>query len=348
MAVDLALSESGVLPTRARPQHVFPPYFKNLASSASETSVRPPAFMRVSRPFDSHPLIVQGLTFPKSAAASLTDNNFSKGTVPLVSRNQRNLLQTNTQACHNLSLLSWHHNMDIRDLDRLVGKKLAEIERLRVHHPPTIVNAPIEVRCEIRPAQWNASQIADRVRLEQVLRKGIEGLRRPSDPWKIRADFLSLKRNDKKLAEFLARHGMWSKHPPTEPQNYWDFQEDLKKMLLQPREYYIFLRQALGPGVNPFRRDYQTYIEWRDAIPILVIEIDSCEDALLLSVELDRIQGAKFKRCALKTCGMPFRVVSRHRKKYHQQYCAHLASVRRAAAERRRKKKKQERRNERS
>jgi hypothetical protein len=70
-----------------------------------------------------------------------------------------------------------------------------------------------------------------------------------------------------------------------------------------------------------------------------VAETDTTLDALLASVHIDCIRGARFKRCARRDCPEKDRIFeldSNHARKYCSPYCAHLASLRRLRARKRR------------
>jgi hypothetical protein len=51
--------------------------------------------------------------------------------------------------------------------------------------------------------------------------------------------------------------------------------------------------------------------------------------AMLLSIFLDRLKGARFLLCARHDCGRLFQVTSAHRRKFCSQYCGHFESLRR-------------------
>lgn len=80
-------------------------------------------------------------------------------------------------------------------------------------------------------------------------------------------------------------------------------------------------------------------IDWRGAKHLAVIETSDVVSAILSTIEIDHLRGAKFGVCARRDCPQFFEITSRHSRKYCSQYCAHLESVRRT-----RKRQKQERR----
>jgi len=51
--------------------------------------------------------------------------------------------------------------------------------------------------------------------------------------------------------------------------------------------------------------------------------------AILATIHLDHLRGARFHLCARPDCGRPYEVESRHKRRYCTQYCASLESLRR-------------------
>ncbi len=60
-----------------------------------------------------------------------------------------------------------------------------------------------------------------------------------------------------------------------------------------------------------------------------VIETTNAISAILTTIELDHLRGAKVGSCARADCPAFFEITSSHKRKYCTQYCAHLASQRR-------------------
>jgi hypothetical protein len=50
--------------------------------------------------------------------------------------------------------------------------------------------------------------------------------------------------------------------------------------------------------------------------------------SILATLQFRLAQGAKFRTCARKDCRLPFEVISRHKRRFCTQYCAHITSLR--------------------
>jgi hypothetical protein len=50
--------------------------------------------------------------------------------------------------------------------------------------------------------------------------------------------------------------------------------------------------------------------------------------SILATVQFKLAQGARFRRCYRKDCGLPYEVTSRHTRRFCSQYCAHITSLR--------------------
>jgi hypothetical protein len=73
-------------------------------------------------------------------------------------------------------------------------------------------------------------------------------------------------------------------------------------------------------------------VGWYGARNLAVIETTDAISAIVTTIELDHLRGAKFGTCARKDCPKFFEITSKHRRKYCTQECAHLASIRRMRA----------------
>ena len=152
------------------------------------------------------------------------------------------------------------------------------------------------------------------------------------DPWQARSDFLSLKHSTDALLEFLNRYGSWS-HPfknlymgfegmePPSPQIF--FEEDI----WHDRDG---IREALkGGGAEWFRGEKGSLsnLSPRSEYPHYEHKDAFCLDAMMTATTVDFLRGVRFRVCARRDCGNPF-PADRKGKRYCQQYCAHLVSVR--------------------
>jgi hypothetical protein len=148
------------------------------------------------------------------------------------------------------------------------------------------------------------------------------------DPWQSRDEFLSLRRSTTDLLRFLNKYGAWR---PGECPRYgsegWEPQAVLPESIWAQQDR---IRGALksGPG--------EWFGHWRSALslhsrpqfPHYCHSVNSCLAAIDTATTVDFLRGVHFKICARKDCGKPF-AADRKGKRYCEQYCAHLVSVRR-------------------
>ena len=164
------------------------------------------------------------------------------------------------------------------------------------------------------------------------------------DPWQVRKSFLAVS-SDSEMLEFLNQTGSFDGR--TTGKAVWGFddfrewQAVVKQMLrLHPANW----RQKLPDIVRDQRK--LTFISltsrlpinflWDRAKPYGVITTQNTLSAMLATVFIDRLRGARIKFCARPDCKKEFRVVSNHERDYCRPYCAHLESLRRLRARRKR------------
>jgi hypothetical protein len=236
-------------------------------------------------------------------------------------------------SCHSLvaqyiSIIVAHHCgefMDLRDIQE-VGRALKDKRR---RYPPEIVAVPVKFPFKIRRARWKVVETSTgRGLLQQGLqgREGLFGFGNPVDAWQVRNEFLTLKHREEALLKFLNKWGCWCRDtPPTDVEEYWDLQVNLRDFLLWPKAKR---RMALKLGF--LSGAFTCSLRWEgDDVPYWVVECDGILDALIASVQIDLVRATKFKPCKRKDCLLPFAVKSRHRRLFCSQHCAHLVSVRR-------------------
>lgn len=173
--------------------------------------------------------------------------------------------------------------------------------------------------------------------------------------WKMREDFLRLKRNTGALVDFLNRYGAWNFVTSPFP-NHGDWKPEI---VLPDQIWYISNLEMTKatpvdlPIVPPGQYDAQNtfskglieprwwfdkliarpYIDTRPEFPHLVINAARCFDVIRVSITIDHLRGSKFRVCARPDCGMPFAIKSQHRRIYCRQYCGHLESIRKQRRE---------------
>lgn len=155
------------------------------------------------------------------------------------------------------------------------------------------------------------------------------------DPWILRDEFLRVQPNASELVRFLNRWGVWTrqygvprpgllgkKNPGDGPvfvfaDSIWSDQDAFRTALKSSDATAWLSRFTLGG------------FEARDAFPHFVQRVSNCRDAIAATITFDFLRGSKFRLCALKDCQVPFRLESDHKRRFCNQYHAHLASVRR-------------------
>ncbi len=171
------------------------------------------------------------------------------------------------------------------------------------------------------------------------------------DAWKVREEFLSLK-SEADFLGFLNRVGRFS--AGVAGSGHWDL-KDFKGWQQVFREFlkcspamwpnYLVKLTAAAPGFNVrlIHMEMGVSLESRLRIRLswqrrsAVIWVTEAVSAILATIHIDHLRGLRFRFCARRDCRRPFEITSRHRRKYCQQYCAHLESLRRMRNRKRRK-----------
>ena len=160
---------------------------------------------------------------------------------------------------------------------------------------------------------------------------------RKINPWDLRREFLTLRRKAADLLGFLNKWGQWSEH--TRPSRLFRTRSWQSK----GKEYDLAFvpPDAIWADQDTFTQALRsTPADWFARMPVAnllpsetflhyVCEVSTCREAIRTTITVDFLRRTKFRPCALKGCSVPFALESRHRRKYCNQYHAHLASVRR-------------------
>ena len=163
------------------------------------------------------------------------------------------------------------------------------------------------------------------------------------DPWQARADFLSIKQSTDELLKFLNRYGVWSNRSSVvfcsmetpcpqiifEEEIWADRDYVLEVLKVGPAQWFEGDKGSLEHLIP--RREYPHY-EHKDGF---------CLDAMTTATTIDFLRRVRFKICARRDCGNPF-PADRKGKRYCQQYCAHLVSVRKGRKAKRTRKEEQQ------
>jgi hypothetical protein len=167
------------------------------------------------------------------------------------------------------------------------------------------------------------------------------------DPWEKRAEFFRLKKGDTDaLLTFLRSVGLF------ERPRFADDDSPVGKTFMSAQdgslheapvvskisEKHIWgVRRLIEGSLNALEGhsgkhdDFQVRFErskdgkWR-----LILTTATFLDALLLTLSVDELQGAKVRKCARADCGVSFSITGGHKRKYCTWYCGHIESVRRS------------------
>lgn len=179
------------------------------------------------------------------------------------------------------------------------------------------------------------------------------------DALTLREEFMQLK-TDQQFLDFLNRIGRFSPLPDAERSHGWLFNDlvfcqemfgqlakrspetwnDYAQGLIGPKSPAgLVILSALNLSVShriQFHWKGASHGDWFGAKNLAVIETNDVISAILATIEIDHLRGAKFGCCARSDCRMFFEITSRHKRKYCSMYCAHLESVRRMRERRKR------------
>lgn len=133
--------------------------------------------------------------------------------------------------------------------------------------------------------------------------------------WQMR-DFLGCQ---KLLAE-LAKHS---------PESWKEYASDALRSRKAPVSSGMLRAMDLGASYTlQFNWRQTEKMKWKDARFIAVISTRDTLSAMLATIEIDHLRGAKFDICARRDCGRFYEITSHHKRKYCGHACAHLAGMR--------------------
>jgi hypothetical protein len=174
------------------------------------------------------------------------------------------------------------------------------------------------------------------------------GWHRERDPWQMREEFLRLKKDHEALLNFANKWGRWdleTLQPVYErgtPRNISDYRCPhfiLPDQIWKLQDSY---RAALRAPAEDWLSKFATLrgLEKRSTFPYLTAKSLSCKEAIEITITIDLLKKVKFRVCARPDCDNVFSLDSKHKRKYCQQYCGHLESVRKQRVATRRTKSK--------
>jgi hypothetical protein len=162
------------------------------------------------------------------------------------------------------------------------------------------------------------------------------------EAWSVRANFLSLT-TDEQFLEFLNKTGYFSNRQKggvwsVAALRTWQrvFVELLRRhpsgwvdwVISELRDNRDYYKRLIVVSLQ-FHTTFKIKFGWEKKQHRAVLETDDTLTAILATIYLDQLRGAKFGFCARSDCRKGYEVESKHKRKYCSQYCAHLESVRR-------------------
>jgi hypothetical protein len=191
---------------------------------------------------------------------------------------------------------------------------------------------PIEFRCRLQSGcRWEADLTAR----GRIQRHGLEGFSFISvDPWELRKEFLDVPHDSKAVVEFLNRDGLETWNPGAEfwhEASFYEWQDFVRKaLLLHSTKRWLRLARRSGEAGAMFTELISSIGLWcdpDDKRPLLRFAPQSPLQAILGTVLVDMLMGARFRKCGRPDCSRLFEVKWR-REKFCSHRCAHTQNVR--------------------
>ncbi|MBI3477734.1 MAG: CGNR zinc finger domain-containing protein [Acidobacteria bacterium] len=84
--------------------------------------------------------------------------------------------------------------------------------------------------------------------------------------------------------------------------------------------------------VRQLQKPFPLKIGWLGGLPIGTVILETALDAIVTSIQIDKLQGAQFQQCARPNCPRVFKLESRHERLYCDTDCAHYMAVKNSRA----------------
>jgi hypothetical protein len=219
------------------------------------------------------------------------------------------------------------------------------------HQNPIRIRAiPATVAFRPTPCTW--SQEADRqfrIQRGANLATTSTGLASDStnslaDAWKLRSAFLNLK-SDQEFLDLLNQTGLFFRLGTYDSEQAWSverfrlWQRTLKVLLTRRPTTWSKRLELVEPDSGPIQSvlwlhgDFTLEFRWQEERVAVFVATETLT-AMLASIYIDHLRGAKFRICVRPDCARAFECTSKHRRRYCSTYCAHLESLRRLRARR--------------
>jgi hypothetical protein len=150
-----------------------------------------------------------------------------------------------------------------------------------------------------------------------------------SDPWQLRNEFLSWPPDGWK--GFIAKAGNFG-FSRISKEKFEQWQKLVREALARPaREWKAldFMLQIPGASIQ-LSRQPRIAFSWEGDTPQAIITARTALEAIVATIQIDKLTGAEFRVCARHDCkNPPFRVEARQ-KIFCSSDCAHLVAVRKS------------------
>jgi hypothetical protein len=200
-----------------------------------------------------------------------------------------------------------------------------------------LVNVPIKVVFGPMHCEWRLTAPVEDAGLAVYTRRITGRGERKFDPWSIRAAFLGF-HSTSELTRFLQTTGVFTPYDDNF-RNLVEWQRLIcKLMTTNPQKWPTLAERFDKRKVTQILRNSTADCSflWASGKPCARLWASYTLRAMVLSVQVDHLRGAKFRFCMKTDCGKPYEVTSAHARLYCSQECAHHASVRRNRENRRR------------
>jgi hypothetical protein len=159
----------------------------------------------------------------------------------------------------------------------------------------------------------------------------------PFDPWQLREDFLSWPVEG--WESFISMTGAFGTFRISQ-KDFVEWKSILKEALVRPASEWRKIGVRFDPRkVDKLFAPLPITFKWDEKTPLAIVWKRKSLDAIIATIQLDKLQGSSFKICARTDCkNAPFKAETRH-KMYCSPECAHLVAVRNSRAREAKRKK---------
>ncbi len=215
--------------------------------------------------------------------------------------------------------------MDIEELSSRIQQEIATAARL---HPPQVIDVPLSFPFLILPVvnRLNGGMI------QQRPRKTTHTLPRALDARHMREDFLRLEHRETDLLDFLDRYGCWNNRRAIPVDDFWEFQDWVRRVLRGSKSFRALQLSQRGLGgllPGSLAQKFAISFDWNMGKPLFTVETNCCADAITATLMIDVIRGTEFKRCECRGCPRMF-AIEKHNQRFCCQAHQHRALVQRS------------------